>query len=601
MTETVATHSTAPAPTSAASIAADSAATHPLPAGPAPEVRGFAALGLAPEITATLTTLGYEEPTPIQREAIPPLLAGRDLLGQAATGTGKTAAFALPLLARAVRGEPLKNKPRALVLVPTRELAMQVAEAIHKYGKSQHATVLPIYGGQSIGQQLRVLDRGVEIVVATPGRALDHLNRGSLALTEVQLVVLDEADEMLDMGFAEDLEAILGQLPEAHQTALFSATLPPRILAIAKRYLKDPVRITIAKERTKAGEVPRVRQVAYVVPPAQKPAALGRVLDMEQPTSAIVFCRTRLEVDELCEAMNAHGYRAEALHGGFAQEQRDRVMKRFRGGKTDLLVATDVAARGLDIEHVSHVVNYGVPSDPDDYVHRIGRTGRAGREGVAITFVTPREHRLLKNIQFVTGQKIAVETIPTVADLRNRRLELTRASLREAVVAGELDSFRRIVEELASELDPLDVAAAAVKLVHEAAHAASGGKADEQDIEIVPPPRREFESSGEKPAWGKPGRGRGPQDGPRAPRDMGFETARIFIGAGRLDSMRPGDLVGAIANEAKLPSSAIGAIRITDRFSLVEVPADQAEHVIRALRGTTLRGRKVIVRRDLHS
>lgn len=598
MTET----DTGPADTGHAAPTSDFAADS-APTSEGSERKGFAALGLAPELAATLVTLGYEEPTPIQREAIPPLLAGRDLLGQAATGTGKTAAFALPLLQNAVRGEPEKNKPRALVLVPTRELAMQVAEAIHKYGKEKHATVLPIYGGQSIGQQLRVLDRGVEVVVATPGRALDHLNRGSLALSDVQMVVLDEADEMLDMGFAEDLEAILGQLPEKHQIALFSATLPPRILAIAKRYLEDPARIMIARERTKAGEVPRVRQVAYVVAPGQKPAALGRVLDMEQPTSAIVFCRTRVEVDELCEAMNAHGYRAEALHGGFAQEQRDRVMKRFRGGKTDLLVATDVAARGLDIEHVSHVVNYGVPSDPDDYIHRIGRTGRMGREGVAITFVSPREHRLLKNIQFVTGQKIAVETIPTVADLRNRRLELTRASLHEAVVAGELDQFRRIVEELASELDLLDVAAAAVKLVHEASHAASGGKADEQDIEIVPPPpRREFEPRGEKPAWGKPGRSHGPQGGARhAERDTGFESARIFIGAGRLDSLRPGDLVGAIANEAKISAHSIGAIRITDRFSLVDVPADQAEHVIRALRGTTLRGRKVIVRRDLHS
>ena len=578
-----------------------------LPEVPSQEAaaKGFATLGLAAELVSTLTALGYEEPTPIQREAIPPLLAGRDLLGQAATGTGKTAAFALPLLQSAVTGEPHKNKPRALVLVPTRELAMQVAEAIHRYGKQKHATVLPIYGGQSIGQQLRVLDRGVEIVVATPGRALDHLNRGSLSLADVKMVVLDEADEMLDMGFAEDLEAILSQLPEQHQIALFSATLPPRILAIAKRYLEDPVRVMIERERTQAGETPRVRQVAYLVPPAQKAAALGRVLDMEQPTSAIVFCRTRVEVDELCEAMNARGYRAEALHGGFAQEQRDRVMKRFRGGNTDLLIATDVAARGLDIQHVSHVVNYGVPSDADDYTHRIGRTGRAGREGVAITFLSPREHRLLKNIQFVTGQKIAVETIPTVADLRNRRLELTRASLREAVVAGELDPFRRIVEELASELDPLDVAAAAVKLVHEATHAASGGQADEQDIELVPPPPRRDLEHGEKPAWGKHdkkfGPRSGPRSGPRPERDMGFEVARIFIGAGRLDSMRPGDLVGAIANEASLPAQSIGAIRITDRFSLVEVPADQAEHVIRALRGTTLRGKKVVVRRDMHS
>ena len=574
---------------------------------PAAGSAGFAALGLAPELVATLAGLGYEEPTPIQREAVPPLLAGRDLLGQAATGTGKTAAFALPLLQAVVTGEPRANHPRALVLVPTRELAMQVAEAIHRYGREKHATVVPIYGGQAIGQQLRVLDRGVEVVVATPGRALDHLTRGSLALADVRLVVLDEADEMLDMGFAEDLEAILAQLPEKHQTALFSATLPPRILAIGKRYLTDPVRIMIGRERPKAGEVPRVRQVAYVVPPAQKPAALGRVLDMEQPTSAMVFCRTRVEVDELCEAMNARGYRAEALHGGFAQEQRDRVMKRFRSGSTDLLVATDVAARGLDIQHVSHVVNYGVPSDPDDYVHRIGRTGRAGREGVAITFLVPREHRLLKNIRFVTGQEIAIETIPTVADLRHRRLELTRASVREAVLAGELDPFRGVVESLASELDPLDVAAAAVKLLHDATHAASGAAADEQDIEIVPPPRRESPERGEKPKWGKreafhgKDKAFGKKGGPRPPREMGFETTRIFIGAGRLDSMRPNDLVGAICNETSVQASSIGAIRITDRFSLVEVPADQAEHVIRALRGTTLRGKRVTVRRDLHS
>jgi len=556
----------------------------------------FAALGVAPELVTTLTALGYEEPTPIQREAIPPLLAGRDLFGQAATGTGKTAAFALPLLQLTVSGEPRPNHPSALVLVPTRELAMQVAEAIHRYGREKHATVLPVYGGQPIGQQLRVLQRGVAIVVATPGRALDHLERGSLSLDAVRFVVLDEADEMLDMGFAEDIEAILRAVPGPHQTALFSATLPPRIVAIAKQHLRDPVRIAIARERLQAGEVPKVRQVAYVVPPAHKHAALGRVLDMEQPTSAIVFCRTRLEVDELCEAMNARGYRAEALHGGFAQEQRDRVMKRFRGGQTDLLVATDVAARGLDIEQVSHVVNYGMPSDPDDYVHRIGRTGRAGREGVAISFLAPRERRLLKNIQFATGQEIALENLPTVADLHHRRFELTRASVREATLAGELDPFRAIVEELASELDPLDVAAAAVKLVHEASHAAA--RSEEQDIELVPPPRRERPEHGAKPAWGKQ---RGSRRERHGPREEGTETARIFIGAGRLDSMRPGDLVGAIANEAGLPGDAIGAIRITDRFSLVDVPADRAEDVIRALRGTTLRGKRVTVRRDLHS
>ena len=320
---------------------------------------------------------------------------------------------------------------------------------------------------------------------------------------------------------------------------------------------------------------------------------------METPKSAIVFCRTRLEVDALTDAMGALGYRAEALHGGFSQEQRDRVMKRFRAGNADLLIATDVAARGLDIEHISHVVNYDVPTEADAYVHRIGRTGRAGREGVAITFVEPREQRLLRNIQQATQQKIAIATIPTVADLRHRRLELTRAALRETVLAGELDAFRAVVGELASELDPMDVAAAAVKMAHEASHAEAEAHAEEQDIAIVPPPRDRVPSN-ERPAWGrardkKPRRG---DRGGRGGRAQAWDTVRIFVGAGRLDALRPGDLVGAIANEAKLPGDAIGAIEIADRFSLVEVPADRADGIIRALRGTTIRGRKVIVRFD---
>jgi ATP-dependent RNA helicase DeaD len=319
---------------------------------------------------------------------------------------------------------------RGLVLVPTRELAMQVAEAVHKYGRELGTRVLPIYGGQAIQQQLRSLKRGVDIVVATPGRALDHIDRGSLDLSGVRSVVLDEADEMLDMGFAEDLETILGALPEERQTALFSATIAPRIRSLAERHLDDPARVTIGRQQAAPGEVPRVRQTAYVVSRQHKVAALGRILDMEAPTSAIVFCRTRTEVDELSETLSGRGYRAEALHGGLSQEQRDRVMRRFRDGTSELLVATDVAARGLDIEHVSHVVNFDVPSAADAYVHRIGRTGRAGREGVAITLAEPREHRMLRNIEHLTRQKIAVERVPTIVDLRARRLELTRAALR---------------------------------------------------------------------------------------------------------------------------------------------------------------------------
>src|SRR6478609_2888477 len=344
---------------------------------------GFVALGLEAPLLATLETLGYEEPTPIQREAIPPLLAGRDVLGQAATGTGKTAAFALPLLHRVTPDADARSRTTALILVPTRELAMQVAEAVHKYGKSMGVRALPIYGGAAMEAQLRMLKHGVDVVVATPGRALDHIRRKTLRLDGVRTVILDEADEMLDMGFAEDLEAILEATPAERQTALFSATLPPRIAEIANNHLKDPVRVRIDREIVPAGSAPRVRQVAYIV---------GRALDVENPTSAIVFCRTRTEVDELTESLNGRGYRAEALHGGLSQEQRDRVMKKFRANTADLLIATDVAARGLDVEHVSHVVNYDVPTSAEAYVHRIGRTGRAGREGVAITLAEPREH-----------------------------------------------------------------------------------------------------------------------------------------------------------------------------------------------------------------
>ncbi len=565
------------------------------PESPATSSSGFAALGLVPELLGVLAALGYEEPTPIQREAIPPLLAGRDLLGQAATGTGKTAAFALPMLQLAAASEPEANCPLALVLVPTRELAMQVAEAVHRYGRERKVSVLPIYGGQSFRQQLRVLDRGVHVVVATPGRALDHLTRGTLDLKHVRTIVLDEADEMLDMGFAEDLDAILQRLPEKRQTALFSATMAPRIQAIAKRHLHDPVTISIARERTQAGEMPRVRQVAYLVQRQFKAEALGRVLDMETPTSAIVFCRTRIEVDELTEAMNAHGYRAEALHGGFAQDQRDRVMGRFRANKADLLIATDVAARGLDIQHVSHVVNYDVPTEPEAYVHRIGRTGRAGREGVAITFVEPREQRLLRNIQQATQQKIPVENIPTVADLRNRRLELTRASLRETLLAGELDVYRQVVTELSSEHDAMDVAAAAVKLAHLASHQEGDAKGEEQDLPLTAPKEQPFLGRANvDERYERKSKKRGP-------RAHGFEVARLFIGAGRIDSLRPGDLVGAIANEAGIDGEAIGAIKIADRFALVEVPEEFAEIVIQALRNTQIRGRRVTVRRDLMS
>jgi len=556
---------------------------------------GFAALGLNPALIAELTELGYEEPTAIQREAIPPLIAGRDVLGQAATGTGKTAAFALPLLHRIGAAGEGKRTIRGLILVPTRELAMQVAEAVHRYGRKLDIRVLPVYGGQSVVQQLRALQRGVDVIVATPGRALDHLRRGTMNLDGVESVVLDEADEMLDMGFADELDAILAAVPEKRQTALFSATMARRIIEIAKRHLHDPVRVTIEREAVAPGATARVREVAYVVQRQHKAAALARVLDMENPTSAIVFCRTRVEVDQLTETLGGRGYGAEPLHGGLSQEQRDRVLRRFRDGVSELLVATDVAARGLDIDHVSHVVNFDVPSSPDAYVHRIGRTGRAGREGVAITLAEVREHRLLRNIEFHTKRKITTQSVPTVHDLRARRLELTRAALEEAIEGGGLETYRRVVESLADEHDLIDLAAAAVKI----ADNARDGAADTEEIPTVPLPS-------DRPNASAPGmRLRPMRIEPHAKetgsvRKRGDSTGmtKIYIGVGRGDGVRPGDLVGAIANEAHINSREIGAINITDRFSLVEVSAPMAEDIILALRGTTIRGKKVNARLD---
>ena len=565
---------------------------------------GFAGLGLAPELLETLTALGYEEPTPIQCEAIPPLLHGRDLLGQAATGTGKTAAFALPLLQRIhdpARADDESRKPRALVLVPTRELAMQVSEALHRYGHRAFDTcVVPVYGGQAIQQQLRALRRGVDAIVATPGRALDHIRRGSIDLSEVSFVVLDEADEMLDMGFADDLEAILDALPAERQTALLSATMAPRVGAIAEKHLSNPVRVTIRREKGAEGTIPRVRQVAYVVARQHKLSALGRVLDMEDPSSAIVFCRTRGEVDQLSESLASHGYRAQALHGGLSQEQRDRVMKRFRDGAVELLVATDVAARGLDIESVSHVVNYDVPSSPDGYVHRIGRTGRAGRAGVALTLVEPREHRYLRNIEQLTKQKIEMQKVPTIVDLRTRRLELTRAAIEEAIAGGDLDQYRVVVDALSGDHDIVDIATAAVRIAHEA----QVNEAAERDIpEVELTTRRSAARDGrERPA----GRDRGERAAKgragRTKRSRGragdADATRLYIGLGRSSGMRPADIVGAIANEAGIDSAGIGAIDIADRFSLVDVPAEDADAIIAALRGTKIRGKKVMVRAD---
>jgi ATP-dependent RNA helicase DeaD len=402
----------------------------------------FSDLPLRAELLAVVDELGYTSPSPIQEQSIRPLVEGRDLLGQAATGTGKTAAFALPMLERMAELRPERVRgasPFGLILAPTRELALQVSEAVTRYGSHLNARVLTVYGGAPVGPQLKALHQGVDVVVATPGRAIDLSNRGALKLDDLEMIVLDEADEMLDMGFVEDIETLLDATPDTRQAVLFSATMPRRIETLAQKYLREPVTIRIRREAVPEGEAPKVRQTAYLVPRTHTTAALGRVLEAERPTAAIVFCRTRLDVDAVTETLTGRGLRAEALHGGMDQEHRTRVVERLRSGRTELLVATDVAARGLDIDLLTHVVNHDVPQSSEAYVHRIGRVGRAGREGVAITLVPPSKVHAMRAVERLTGQPVEFAPVPTAADLRAARLERTAATLREKLVA-DLDA-----------------------------------------------------------------------------------------------------------------------------------------------------------------
>ena len=541
----------------------------------------FAELGLSPQLVFSLTALGFEEPTPIQEAAIPAILAGSDVLGQAATGTGKTAAFALPLIERWALGKA-PSDPVILVLTPTRELCLQVSESFHSYGRDAGIIVTPIYGGQEYGRQIRSLKRGTHVVVATPGRALDHINRGTLKLDAVKAVVLDEADEMLDLGFADELDAIFEALPEGVQTALFSATLPPRIAQIADEHLKKPVRIAIAKEETPEGEAPRVPQIAYIVGRNYRTAALGRILDLEDPELAIIFARTRNEVDELTEALRVRGYSVEALHGGLDQPTRDRGMRNARSGKIDAIVATDVAARGIDLENLTHVINFGIPASYETYVHRIGRTGRAGRTGTAITILEPREHRHIRALERATRSKIEIRTVPSATDVQAKRLEVTRGAIAEILAQGGLERYNVIVEALCEEHDPIEVAAAAVRLALES----EGTNDDDMEIPAFGD-RRDRRERSERPE--RPRRERGePEEG----------MTRLFIGAGRMSGVRPGDIVGAIANEANVSSRQIGAIDISDRFTLAEVDSAVAQQVIDALQGVRFKGRPITVKLD---
>ncbi len=517
----------------------------------------FNSLGLSPATLAVIEQLGFERPTPIQAQTIPLLLAGRDIAAQAQTGTGKTAAYGLPLVELV---DPELMRVQALVLCPTRELAVQVSEAVYSFGKTQRIRVLPIYGGQPIDRQIRVLSAGTHIVAGTPGRILDHIRRETLDLSHVRTVILDEADEMLDMGFIEDIETILGKLPPERQTALFSATMPVPIARLSKKYLREPERIRISSE---AKNVPLIRQTFYQVGPSQKMDALFRVLDMETPGPTIIFCATKRTTEEVAESLRGRGCLADGLHGDLTQRDRDRVMRRFKEGRVELLVATDVAARGLDIETVTHVINYDIPTDVESYTHRIGRTGRAGREGDAITLVAHREIGQLRFIERVTRANIQAMRLPTDADLAIRRRETLKKSLIDALEAGGLEAYMSVAEDLVKTRGAEAVVAAALKLL---GSQESGGSPE--------------------PAIPAPAASR-PEGG----------MARLLLNMGRREGLRPSDLVGAIANETGLPGREIGAIDIFEHESCVEVPEARALDVTQALVKTTLRGQKVTVAR----
>jgi ATP-dependent RNA helicase DeaD len=553
---------TAPTPVVAAAEPApdtpDSSGSEPDNDEPEEQAPAFRALGLSEPVMRAIIEAGFEAPTPIQEQSIPILLQGHDLIGQAQTGTGKTAAFALPMAEKLDSKQP---HPQAIVLLPTRELCIQVAQETHSLSKYCRLRVVPIYGGQPIDRQFRALSMGAQIVVGTPGRVLDHLRRGTLKLNQVRMVVLDEADEMLNMGFLEDVEEILKEAPAERQTALFSATMPPRIAALARDYLRNPERVTIeSKRRT----VAQIQQTYYEVAPAQKVEALSRILDMETPGSTILFCRTRREVDELGEALQTRGYEAETLHGEMNQAARDRVMNRFRSGQADLLIATDVAARGLDIDQVTHVINYDIPWDVESYIHRIGRTGRAGRSGEAITLISPRERRQLKLIERYINAPIRPARVPTTADIVARRRDIFKDSLKQMLVTGAYDGFLPTVEQICAEgeYDASQLAAAAMQMLWQSQKGGVDYDVNEAAVEV--------ERS-------EPG------------------MTRLFLQIGRQDGVRPGDIVGAIANEAGVPGNAIGIIDIMDRSTFVEVPEAEAARVIDALSRTKLRGKKVYV------
>jgi ATP-dependent RNA helicase DeaD len=544
----------------------------------------FAELGLRPELTETLNALGYEAPTPIQERTIPRMLAGGDLIGQAQTGTGKTAAFALPILEKI---DPKKRETQALVLTPTRELAMQVADAIHSYSsKLGTISVLPVYGGAPIVPQLKRLERGVHVVVGTPGRLIDHLDRGSLDLSKVRVIVLDEADEMLKMGFAEEVDRILSAAPAERQIALFSATMPDDVLRIARRHQKNAENIEIEHKSVAA---PDIEQRFLNVSEGQKLEVLTQILELQPAEAVLIFRRTKNGSAELAEKLEGRGFAAVAMHGDMSQPLRESVIRRLRAGQVEIVVATDVAARGLDVEQIEHVINYDVPHDVESYVHRIGRTGRAGRSGVATLFVTPRERRMMREIERFTGTQIKPMKMPTRADLAAKRIGVFKDSIRKTIAEGDLDMYVELVEQLVEEgpFDMADVAAAAARIAN-GSRSLVKAKEQESSPEAAAPAQREYREPREprEPREERPDRTSNPDD----------KTIRLAMTVGRRDGIRPADVVGSIANEADIPGRDIGPIDIQEEITFVGIPERYVELVLEKVGRKKFRGRAVNMR-----
>ncbi|WP_307861621.1 DEAD/DEAH box helicase [Nocardioides xinjiangensis] len=550
---------------------------------PAAPEQTFSDLGLSAEVLKALADVGYESPSPIQARTIPPLLEGRDVVGLAQTGTGKTAAFALPILSRLDREQ---KTPQALVLAPTRELALQVSEAFERYAAHLPGVrVLPIYGGQGYGVQLSALRRGVHVVVGTPGRVMDHLDKGTLDLSELRFLVLDEADEMLNMGFAEDVETILADTPADKDVALFSATMPKAIRRIAENYLTEPVEISVkGKTSTAANITQRYLIVSY----PQKVDALTRILEVENFEAMIVFVRTKNETETLAEKLRARGFSAMAINGDVAQVQRERTVNQLKAGKLDILVATDVAARGLDVDRISHVVNYDIPTDTESYVHRIGRTGRAGRTGDSIAFVTPRERHLLRAIEKATRQPLTQMQLPTVDDVNATRLSRFDDQITQALAEPErIEFFRDVVSHYVSEygVAEVDVAAALAAVMH-----------GEQPLLLEPEPEPRGRTFEERASHG----GKADRSASRGPRESrsGVPMATYRLAVGKRHKVEPRQIVGALANEGGLSRGDFGYISIKPDFSLVELPADLPPGTLDRLAGTRISGKLIEIKAD---